>query len=149
MGKRTRPLWAVLLIVYALGMVWLMFLNRPRMAVPGLNLIPFRTVTEFAALLRDTSRAYLRRIAAVNLLGNVAMFLPLGFLPAMVFPRLRRWGRILIAAAAVIVLAEAVQYLTLRGSADIDDLILNLIGTALGFGIFRVFERIYNKRHPA
>ena len=140
---------AVLLIVYALGMVWLMFLDRPRMAVPGLNLIPFRTVMEFAALLRDTSRAYLRRIAAVNLLGNVAMFLPLGFLPAMVFPRLRRWGRILLTAAAVIVLAEAMQYLTLRGSADIDDLIMNMIGTAVGFGIFRVFERIYNKRHPA
>ena len=148
MGKRTRPLWAVLLIVYALGMVWLMILDRPPMAVPGINLVPFRTVKEFAELLSDGGQYYLRRIAVVNLLGNVGMFLPLGFLPAMVFPRLRHWGRILITAAAVIILAETVQYVTLRGSADIDDLILNLVGTAVGFGIFQILEKIYNKRHP-
>ena len=148
MGKRTRPLWAALLTVYALGMIWLMIFNRPPMAVPAINLVPLRTVTEFAKLLRDGSQPYLRRIAAVNLLGNLVMFLPLGFLPAMVFPLLRRWSRILIAAAAVVIAAETVQYFTLRGSADIDDLILNLIGAAVGFGIFRIFERIYNKRHP-
>ena len=149
MGKRTRPLWAALLAAYALGMVWLMILDRPLMAAPGLNLAPFRTVAEFAALLRDGEQVYLRRIAAVNLLGNVGMFLPLGFLPAMVFPRLRRWGSILIAAAAVIMLAETVQYFSLRGSADIDDLILNLIGAAIGFGIYRGIEKQYNKGHAA
>ena len=149
MGKRMRRLWVVLLILYSLVMAYLLLLNRPVLAQRSINLAPFRTVAEFAALLRDGEQTYLRRIAAVNLLGNVGMFLPLGFLPAMVFSRLRRWGSILIAAAAVIVLAETVQYFSLRGSADIDDLILNLIGAAIGFGIYRGIEKQYNKGHAA
>jgi len=34
-----------------------------------------------------------------------------------------------------------VQLFTLLGSADIDDLILNLVGTAIGFGIFRLLNK--------
>jgi len=30
------------------------------------------------------------------------------------------------------------QLLTLLGSCDIDDLLLNLMGTALGYGVFRL-----------
>ena len=151
MGKRTRTVWAVLLIFYLLGMVWLMFLNRPPLVLPGINLVPFRTVKEFSGLLHDGSPApsYLRRVAAVNLLGNILMFLPLGFLPAMVFPRLRHWDRLLGTVAGVIIFAEAAQYFSRRGAADIDDLILNLLGTAVGFCIFRIIEKAYKKRHPA
>ena len=138
-GKR---IWVVLFGLYGALMLWLLF-DRPGyiegipywdQAANHLNLIPFRTLRLFFGLL-DSSRTEYVRAAVVNLFGNVIMFIPLGFLLPRVFPRLNRFRKVLLTTALIITAVEIIQLLTLVGSCDIDDLILNVMGAAIGYGL--------------
>lgn len=39
---------------------------------------------------------------------------------------------------ALVLVIEIIQFITFLGSADIDDLILNVLGAAIGYGIVRL-----------
>ncbi|WP_349305985.1 VanZ family protein [Clostridium swellfunianum] len=41
---------------------------------------------------------------------------------------------------------EIVQLIFYLGTCDIDDLILNVLGSLLGYGVYRLFYNLYNKR---
>ena len=135
-----RKLYIGLFIVYSVLMLWLLF-DRAGFedGIPywdqvsrQLNLIPFRTLRLFADLLDSGVRSYIL-MAVVNLGGNIIMFIPLGFLLPKVFPKLTSLPRVLLTTAAVITLVEIIQLFTLVGSCDIDDLILNATGAAIGY----------------
>lgn len=142
--KQNR-IWRVLFGAYCVLMLWLLFHRTGYVAgIPyrdqlKMNLIPFETIRLFTRLLDHPD---FRRDAIINLGGNVIMFIPLGFLLPKVFPRLDRLGKVLLTTAAVITIVEVVQLFTLLGSCDTDDLMLNVIGAAIGYG----FHRIINKK---
>lgn len=135
-----RNVHMALFLAYCALMLWLLF-DRPGY-VPGipyweqtaghLNLIPFRTLRLFAGLLNSTRPEYVRS-AVINLGGNIVMFIPLGFLLPQVFCRLTSLPRVLLTTAILITAVEIIQLFTLVGCCDIDDLILNLIGSAIGY----------------
>ena len=135
--------------LYLAGLAWVLF-NRNRY-VPGvpywdqvtryLNLRPFHTIGLYLRLLIHPVRPVLTRLAVYNLAGNVLLFLPLGAFLPLVFPRLRHIGLTLLIAALCTTLAEIAQVLFLAGSCDIDDLILNLLGTALGYPLYKLLLR--------
>ena len=137
-----RKLYTAAFLAYGAIMLWLLF-DRPGYdpTVPywdqvaaQLNLIPFRTLRLFAGLLNSGIRSHIT-MAVINLGGNVIMFIPLGFLLPKVFQKLSSLPLVLIATALIITLVEILQLFTLVGSCDIDDLILNLIGSAIGYGL--------------
>ena len=150
--RRTIEKW--LLALYALGMLVLLFHRAlpessapyPEQIFAHLNLVPFRTIRLYWRLLRHPRRS-LVRLAVVNLAGNIVLFIPLGYLLRAVFPRLRGSLRALLAAAGIIAGVELTQMLTLLGTCDVDDLILNLIGTALGCGLYWLTTR--NKKNAS
>ena len=126
--------------LYCAVMVWLLFGQRVGADMTGAahNFVPFQTITHFAAVARHADSAYLVRFAAINLVGNVAMFIPLGvFLPCL-WPGLRTFWRFLLAAGLVIAAIEAVQLIARLGVCDIDDWILNMLGVSLGFALYRL-----------
>ena len=101
------------------------------------SLTPLRTIRRQVRWLLHSKKVYFFRHAVVNLAGNVVLFLPLGiFLPCLL-PKLNRFWKVMLAAAGIIVTVEIAQVLTLLGRCDIDDLILNLAGTAIGYGIYK------------
>ena len=148
MTVNNRKLHTALFLAYCALMLWLLF-DRPGY-VPGipywqqaaghLNLIPFRTLRLFAGLLDSAQPEYVRA-AVINLGGNIIMFIPLGFLLPRVFSRLASLPRVLTATAAVITAVEILQLFTLVGSCDIDDLILNVLGSAIGYGLHSVTKK--------
>ena len=152
MEKRRRSISAGLLLAYGGLMLWLLFWRERSMeGVPYLyqlpmhvNFHPLKTIRLYLGLL-SAHRPTLVRIAVVNLLGNVLMFVPLGFLLPGAVPRLRKWYRVLITAAGIVALVELMQMLFLVGTCDVDDLILNLIGTALGYGLFAAMGHFMKK----
>ena len=73
----------------------------------------------------------------INLAGNVIMFLPLGFCLAALWPSLRSVRKIALTTFLIIFLVELIQMLTLVGSFDTDDLMLNILGSLLGYWLFR------------
>jgi len=91
-------------------------------------------------LLYDPSQ-YNIRLAIVNLFGNIALFVPLGYFLPRLWEGLRKWWRTWLATLLVMTAVELTQLFTLRGTCDVDDLILNLLGAAIGYGIFCLFKK--------
>ena len=75
------------------------------------------------------------------LLGNIGMFLPLGFFPALLWRRPRWWKSLLVGFAASVTI-EFVQFFIGR-STDIDDVILNTAGAVLGYWLFCLARALF------
>lgn len=84
-------------------------------------------------------------IDAAGYLLNVVLFVPLGFLLPLIWPRQHRFWRVLLAGIAFSLLIELSQLLNLR-STDIDDLLLNTIGAAIGFALYRAVAAITKRK---
>jgi glycopeptide antibiotics resistance protein len=67
------------------------------------------------------------------------VFIPLGFLLPVVFVNIRSLRNIILTSVCVSIFIEAMQYILTLGVFDIDDIILNLLGTVLGFLLYKIF----------
>lgn len=145
MSVKRKILMGILVLYSGCMLVLLFHRELPDLVLPysellrrQLNLVPGRTLALYWRLLRH-SREVLVRLAVINLAGNVVMFIPLGALLPAAFPKLRRFWKTGLLSLALVAAVELTQLLTLLGSCDVDDLILNLLGVAVGYGIFRIF----------
>ncbi len=132
---------------YALLMLWLLFGQRMTVVLSGMwtenywndftqkiNLIPMHTIVGFWENLQGGGRTH----AIINLVGNVIMLVPLGFFIPCVFRKAGTFRRSMLYALITIVCIEIIQLVTLLGSLDIDDLILNMLGAAIGYWLYRL-----------
>ena len=143
--KKKQWFWKTVFFLYSLLMLWLLFGRSG--AIEGvsyweqvgmsINPTPLFTIRRYIRLL-DSSSASLVRIAVINLYGNVIMFIPLGFLLPKVFKKLRKFWKVLLATAGIIIFVELAQLFSLMGSCDVDDLILNVLGAGIGYILYRI-----------
>ena len=145
MEQKHKKLHMALFCAYSVFMLYLLF-NRAggiegmdywKQIRANLNLEPFHTIRLFLKVLDQ--QAY-SAAAVINLGGNVIMFIPLGFLLPRVFPGLQKFRRCILATVLIIIAVELTQLFTLLGSCDIDDLILNVIGAAVGFILHKLIK---------
>lgn len=68
----------------------------------------------------------------LQIILNVFLFLPLGFLLPLVFSRIRKWYTIILISGLTSLLMEILQYFSGR-SMDINDIIFNIIGAIIGY----------------
>jgi glycopeptide antibiotics resistance protein len=90
------------------------------------NLSPFKTIGSYLQGGRLSS------IALLNVAGNIVLFVPVGFLAAVVFPALR-WPACLTLALTAGLAIEVAQSALGVGIFDIDDVILNALGVMIGY----------------
>ena len=140
----TRPFWRLLFLCYCAGMLWLLFLGT-RSASYGnywaqvrenYSIRPFYTINNYLRVLLHSSNGYLVRHCAINLAGNILLFVPGGFLFPRLFRTFRPFWRALLLFFFMLLCVETVQLFSLRGRFDVDDLILNLLGLCVGYGIY-------------
>ena len=81
------------------------------------------------------------REALLNLIGNTAMFIPLGIVWPAVFKKLNTHGKVILAGFGVSMTIEVLQLPFFGRSTDIDDLILNSAGFLMGYGIWLLCRR--------
>jgi glycopeptide antibiotics resistance protein len=128
--------YAVLLVVITLLPIrWRADLARwPNNWEP--QLVP---VWNLAANLGDGER---RLATLAGAAGNVALFVPLGFLLPLLAPRLDRFWRTVAAGAATSTLIELSQ-IAFPGvrRADVNDVLMNTLGTAVGWLAYRLLAR--------
>lgn len=99
-----------------------------------LNLRPFVWVTQCYDM------GFRRMIR--QLLLNVAMFIPLGFLLPVTAEKARKgWVTVSIVLLSTLAI-ETLQFFLGR-SADIDDVIMNTLGGVIGYGVFRLANRAF------
>ena len=110
-----------------------------------INVVPFRTIRDLLA--RPSPTQAVRQIG-----GNVGLLLPLGLFVPVLTNRFRRVLSLTLLALAMLIGIEAIQcvgivtgFLIAR-SVDIDDVILNVFGALLGWGIWKVATKVLARR---
>lgn len=147
--QNRRFLWFVFILYCAL-MLWLLF-DRPTDIVPGIpyedlllrnvNLKPLFTIRNYLYVVIHRSNDAVLMHCIINLLGNVLLFIPAGWMMPMLWKKLRKFFRFFIISIAVIFIVEVVQLFTLRGCFDVDDILLNVSGMLLGFILYHIFKK--------
>ena len=142
MVKNRKNCTWIAFAVYGLVMLWLLFGQRWGQNAGGRNLKLFDTVQRYIWVLKYSRDSAQIRHAVINLAGNVVMFVPLGFFVPMLWKKMHIFGWHFLTMVATIVAVELLQLLTRLGTCDIDDLVLNVIGTTMGFGLFKLYKHI-------
>ena len=106
----------------------------------GPNYVPFRTIVPY--LLGDKGWI----IAGINLVGNIALLVPLGFLAPLVYRHLT-WKASLALGAAAGLCIEVMQTVLRVGIFDIDDVILNALGVMIGYCAFVLVAQWIRSKH--
>lgn len=103
----------------------------------SLNLVPLRMVGDYLRAFRQGDLFY----AVVMLFGNLGTFLPLGFFPALLF---RNYGvkKTFLFGLCFSLGAECCQFFLGR-HCDVDDVLLNVAGVMLGYGLYRLVKRYF------
>lgn len=76
-----------------------------------------------------------------DLLLNIILFVPFGFLLPFLWPKLNSWKTTLIGLLFSVCI-EITQYIFQLGCCDIDDIINNTFGTFLGYILYRLCTKI-------
>ena len=74
----------------------------------------------------------------MNLLGNFVLFLPMGMLLPCLWEKLDRFWKVVLCVLGMVVLVEIAQGFLRVGSIDIDDVIFNVSGAAVGYGAIQI-----------
>ncbi len=108
------------------------------------NLKPFKSIRMYAEAYRQHSMPM--RLIMANIFGNLVAFMPCAVFMPVIWKRLRKFLWFFIAITGLVVLVEAVQFITMVGQADIDDVILNVTGASV-FYLCRPFIRRIEGRY--
>ena len=100
------------------------------------NYVPFKTIRLY---IRALQHHYVETgIPLANLFGNLILFVPMAVFLPMLFPSMRRFWVWLLTMAGILLAVEGLQLLLACGTCDVDDLLLNLSGALIGYGIYSI-----------
>jgi glycopeptide antibiotics resistance protein len=122
-------LWCI--IFYSICLFFLLFFRPSDQSYDTYNLLPFNTIDFYL------SGKVRPLVSFYNLFANIGLFVPFGF---FINIRKKYFNNSLILlgifSTFIIFAIETAQFLTKRGSFDIDDIILNLLGILIGSIVF-------------
>lgn len=113
--------------VVGIGSIWEFGKYGSIIRLDEINLIPFQ------------SEGFLTYIL------NIIMFMPLGFLLPLTWKKYRKLSKTVIAGFVFSLSIELCQLFN-RRQTDIDDVLMNVLGTILGFGIWFIFNKLFKTR---
>lgn len=105
------------------------------------NLTPFKTIKGMLLIYQDPN--YSDMIAHINLYGNLIAFMPFSYFLPRICASMRIPSIFLKRTLLMIVTIEILQFFTLTGSMDIDDVILNYSGILLTYPFAFLLIRFY------
>lgn len=85
----------------------------------------------------DLQQFWLMRRGICNILMNIILFVPLGYLIPLSSQCINTWWKILIIGFAFTLLIESLQLLTHRGWFDVDDIMFNTAGAMIGWLLYK------------
>ncbi len=108
-----------------------------------INYIPFTHLFEYNS----------RHDTLLNLIGNVTMYIPSGIILPVIYKKLDRFWKVFAAGALISICVEICQLPFSVRSTDINDLILNVFGVAIGYLLYStvkiIIKKIRSKRSSA
>lgn len=101
-----------------------------------INFIPFVNLLDY-----DSKRDLL-----LNLIGNTAMFIPTGIMTPLIYKKQNSFAKTVLTGFLISLTIEIIQLPFAVRASDVDDLILNTLGCAIGYGILTLCR--FCKRKP-
>ncbi|CEE00686.1 hypothetical protein BT1A1_0838 [Caldibacillus thermoamylovorans] len=158
MKKVVKIIFCISFIFYLLALVMLLFIGVMFVGVRGhiwtdlslieyirtsSNFVPFKTISTYIMAMFDGSLNL--GIPIKNLIGNLIMFLPMEIYLPYYIKKINKVGRFTFSMIILLFVIEVTQLVTRRGSFDIDDFILNMVGALIGFGIWKtkIVQRLF------
>lgn len=147
---KIRNFWLkILFIIYLLLLITILFLNNEyRMGgyedintfskehFETSNIIPFATIIDYISKLLSNNIS--TSIVIINFATNLLLFAPMGFFIPILFKNkiknIKQFGIIII---VITMFVEILQFMTYRGSTDVDDIILNTIGAIIVYMLMK------------
>ena len=139
---------AVLILMYINLAVIIRFVFFPRALVDGhIQPLVFETTAVLPLRINLLPLAHLFDYQSVrdiiwNVVGNAAMFIPSGIVLPTVYRKLDSFGKTIAAGAFISLCIEILQLPFASRASDVDDLILNTLGVAIGYGIYATVKRL-------
>jgi len=126
-------LFQLLFILYTTFLLILLFFRPNDQNYDSMNLIPLMTIKFYLSGKANWL------ISFYNLAANIGLFIPYG-----VFLKIRNYSNLKLILIPLLFISsiEVTQFITHRGSLDIDDLILNFLGFLVGYLLYPLFKRI-------
>ncbi len=113
------------------GEIQPLVINSEKLFPLRINLIPFIYLFDYPGV----------GDILLNVIGNTAMFIPLGIVWPSVFEKLNSHARVMLAGFGVSFMIEILQLPFFDRVSDIDDLILNTLGFFLGYLIYLGYKK--------
>ncbi|MPS72226.1 MAG: VanZ family protein [Chryseobacterium sp.] len=135
MAKLLFRFYPIFINAYSIWILYLLFFASFRYSETILfeiKTIPFETISDYSTKVIT----YNKTEAFENVIGNIVLFIPYGFL-GILYPKLNRFIWLFLTFFVVINIIEFSQYYFKRGFADVDDVILNTFGAVVGFFIYK------------
>ena len=114
------------------GQVQPLIIQAREIFPPRINLIPFLYITDYEV----------KREALINIIGNVSLFIPTGIILPILYKRLNSFWKVLAVGALISLCIEIIQLPFSVRASDVDDLILNVLGVAIGYGIYAAVKHL-------
>lgn len=101
------------------------------------NIIPFATIISF--ITRYMENSINLSIVITNILGNIIAFAPFGILLPLVFKdKINNVKKLTVSMIIIVFMVECIQFITKSGTFDVDDIMLNVLGAVIVYGISRI-----------
>lgn len=154
MSKDNKKVWKFVFLIYILILIKLIVFKYPweylmkitqtwekGVILEGLSTANF--------VLGKSIRMYIRYFnkfpfwnGFANLVGNILVFIPYGFLLPKAYPRCGKWWRVFYCVVGFVLGIELFQLFSAYGAFDVDDILLNVTGAMAGYLVFALLRNI-------
>ena len=117
------------------GMIQPLLFDASKILPFHLHYIPFKRFFEYGSL----------KELLVNVVGNFMMFIPTGIILPILYKKLDSFWKTVGVGALISLIIELIQLLLYTRYTSIDDVIINTLGTAAGYGIYALVRAFINR----
>ena len=101
-----------------------------------INLLPFVYMTDYE------NRTHM----ILNIFGNILMFVPTGIILPILYKRLDNFFKVALTGFLISFAIEIFQLPFVERTSDVDDLILNTLGVAIGYVVFIIARYAFARK---
>ena len=134
-GRYCAVIWMMAWVVLVIGST---VVFRESSEESRIQLIPFISYWDFG------ENSYFLECFVANLL-NVMLFVPIGFLTGLGFRNVG-WKKVALLGGLLSVAIEIVQFVFRKGYCEVDDVIHNVAGCLIGYGVYIISAVIFHPR---
>jgi len=143
--KKRQLLLYALSIVYAVIIIGAAFLSRFQDSFIYNNDLNLNLFSSYREAYHNINVDLLKNKLFRNLILNIMLFMPLGFLLPFYSDKLKKMYKVVLIGFGTTLTIELMQHFNSYGVFEIDDIFNNTVGTSLGYCCFMIFYRVKNK----